>query len=258
MVVTYEVLGDHIYVYFSYPPDNVTKQILQMNYAYQKPIKGRNAWVLANNSQNLQLVKSLIPPPPPPPDPLPSLPHHAVGLKDVLVRGDSFRCSNHRKQEYAGEVPVLVRNGFIETYLIPIWYCVDCQCYFILEQTFHNLKQKGVIICKITDYKTFKSYHPLYNIPSSQWNVVSPLRLCGYCVNQQEDLTDEQRHGILEEIIDSGILDKAKVLSYLSFFMRNPRAGQNAMSKWRADYKHISSYKIGSAKRVVIKGFCRL
>ena len=254
MVGTYEILGNHIYVYFSYPPNNTTKQILQMNYAYQQRVKGRYAWVLANNNQNLQLVKSLIPPPPPP-DPLLNLPHHAIALNDVLVKGDSFRCSNHRKQEYAGEVAILTRIGVIEIYLIPIWHCVDCQCYFILEQTFQNLKQKGVIICKVTDYETFKNYHPFYNIPRSKWKEISPLRLHGYCVNQKEDLTDEQRHGILEGIIDAGVIEKEKVLSYLSFFMKNLCAGHNAISKWDADYKYIEKYKIDSVKRVVIKGF---
>ncbi len=56
---TYDQIGEHIYVYFSYPPNNTIKQILTMNYAYRKNVKGRTAWVLANNTQNLQLVKSL-------------------------------------------------------------------------------------------------------------------------------------------------------------------------------------------------------
>lgn len=253
---TYDQIGGHIYVYFSYPPNNTIKQILSMNYAYCKNVKGRTAWVLANNSQNLQLVKSLLPPPPKP-DPLANLPHCKISLKDVLVRGNSFRCKDHQIDEYAGEVPILLRNGALQYALVPIWYCHNCHCYFVLEATFQNLRTKGVIACRVTDYQTFQTYHPYYIMPNI-WGPVSPLRLCGYCVNQKEDLTDKQRQGILEVIIDKGILEKNRVLSYLSFFQKNPRASQNAIDKWAADYNYISNYKLGSARRAVITGFIRL
>lgn len=251
----YETIGNHIYVFFSYPPNSTIKQILTMNYAYMKNVKGRVAWVLANNKQNLQLVQSLIPPLPKP-NPLANLPHNSVSLSDVLVRikNSSFLCKNHHLDQYAGEVPVLLRNGNLQYALIPIWYCHTCRCYFVLDQTFQNLKAKGVIACRIVDYPTFQNYHPNYITP----NPISPLRLHGYCVNQQEDLSDNQRRAILELIIDRNILGKDKVLSYLSYFMNNPHAGQNALDKWYADYKYISGYKLDSAKRIIIKGFIRV
>ena len=39
-------------------------------------------------------------------------------------------------------------------------------------------------------------------------------------------------------------IDNLQNIDYLSFFMRKPHAGQNAISKWDADYKHISYYKL--------------
>ncbi len=255
---TYEINGNHIYVYFTYPPDYTTKEMLSMNGAYLNKLKGRYAWILRNTRENQQFVESILPSPKP--DPLKNRPHRTVGLKDVLVRGNSFPCKGHQITEYAGEVPLLLRDGSFQYALIPVSYCHDCDYFFVLDKTFQDLRTKGVIACRVTDYQIFKNYHPHYNIPFKQWGKVSPLRLYGYCVDQKEGLTDEQRRGILEVIIDKQILQKNRVLSYLSFFirMRNPVNGQNAIAKWNADYNYIASYQLGSARRVVVNGFIRL
>ena len=61
----------------------------------------------------------------------------------------------------------------------------------------------------------------------------------------------------IEDYVDSD-LAAGKEMSYLNLFTKNPRAGQNAIEKWNADYNHISKYKLHSAKRVVIPGFFKL
>ena len=260
---TYEIIENHIYVFFSSRPDDKYIEMLKMRRAYyKKNVKGRKAWQLAKNSENLEFVTALIkvlnPAPPQLPDRLDGLPKVSVGLQDVLVRGNSLGCKDHRVTEYAGIVPVLTRVRTIENYMISLWYCADCRYYFVLDQTFQNLKTKGVILCKVTDYTTMHDYHPLYNIPSVKWNKVSPLRMCGYCVNQNEGLTDGQRHAILEEIIDRGILPKNKVMDYLQFFMNKLCSSRDAYDKWNADYNYIQNYNLHSLERKVIAGFFKL
>ena len=193
-----------------------------------------------------------------PSDSIDSLARHPVNINDVLVRNYSFRCSKHQTTDYAGEVQVLTGEGTIKGYLVRIWYCEDCNCYYILNKTFQDLKKKGVILCRVMEFETYKliSNNPRwYNSPFFKWRKVSPLRLCGYCVNQNENLTDKQRHRILEEIVDNGILPIDRVMSYLSFFKDKIGSGQSAKEKWQADYDYISNYKLGTAKRVVIPGF---
>ena len=263
VTATYKIIENHIYVFFSSRPDNKTIEILKLRYArFMTNVQGKKAWRLVNNNENLMFVKSLIksmnPVPIPPPDRLDFLPKKTVGLTDVLIRGNSFQCKNHHVQEFAGVVPILTRIGTIENHVISLWYCFDCQYYFVLNQTFQELKAKGVILCRVVDYKTFHDYHPSYNIPRFKWNQVSPLRLCGYCVNQNENLSDEQRHAILEFIVDKGILSKQTVMSYLVFFINNLNSGQTALEKWTSDYNYISVYKLHSAQRKVIQGFFKL
>jgi len=261
--VPYIVIENHIYVFRSSNLDTKTVEIIQMNNPVLAEVKGKTAWRLSNNKENFELVNSLFPTSvAPPPDPLEDLRHVSIGLKNVLIRDNSFQCSNHKKIALAGEVPVLVRNGTIETYLIPIWYCETCRCFFVLDQTFKDLKKRGVIVCQVTDYETYKkvqNFHPWYDIPKSKWKEISPLRLCGYYVSVQngKELTDKQRQGILEEIVDNEILPKDRVLSYLAFFKKN-LGGQSAKDKWQSDYDYISQYKLNSAKRVIIKGFFKL
>lgn len=255
----YKINGNHIYVYFSSRPDVKTIEMIKLYAEYRKDLK---AWRLYNNSDNLlfveSLMKSINPAPAAPPDRLDSLPKKYVGIRDVMIRGDAFQCKNHRVEEFAGVVPVFTRIGTIERYVISLWYCHDCQYYFVFTQTFQDLKAKGVILCKVTDYKTFNEYHPSYNIPRANWREVSPLRMCGYCVNQNENLTDEQRHGILEEIIDRGILTRHEVTGYLNFFIEKIKTSENALEKWRADFDYISNYKLHSRQRLEISGFYKL
>ena len=43
--------------------------------------------------------------------------------------------------DMAGEVVICNRKGEIETYLVPIAYCVSCGIYYMLEETFVGLKR---------------------------------------------------------------------------------------------------------------------
>ena len=58
------------------------------------------------------------------------------------------------------------------------------------------------------------------------------MREWGYTVSQARGYSDAQRQGILEDIIDYGIMTKDEVLSYLSFFMHlNHNGSDVALSK---------------------------
>ena len=80
------------------------------------------------------------------------------------------------------------------------------------------------------------------------------MREWGYTVSQARGYSDAQRQGILEDIIDYGIMTKDEVLSYLSFFMHlNHNGSDVALSKWKADREYIADYKLGSSKRIRVE-----
>lgn len=86
----------------------------------------------------------------------------------------------------------------------------------------------------------------------------SPLHLMGYNVNSSEGMSDSERHAKLSQIIDSGLLSKAEVLSHLEWLI-NANAGKsmmyNAVEKWSSDRKFVASYKMDKSRSVFITAF---
>ena len=75
----------------------------------------------------------------------------------------------------------------------------------------------------------------------------SPLKLCGYSVNQQDAYTKETRQYIISRIIDQGIMSKSEIIRYLEYFINiNGRRKGNdlAVSKWRDDLNITLAYEI--------------
>ena len=84
----------------------------------------------------------------------------------------------------------------------------------------------------------------------------SPLMLCGYSVSQKEGLSESERHYIISQIIDQGILTKLEVIRYLGYFIR--RNGQKdcnylALSKWERDLDFTLHYDDSKQKQFLIK-----
>ncbi len=261
MVVDYEVLNNHIYVYFSRRPDKQVIDIIKTLKGYYVPkTKKGPAWVLPNDSTALGYVKSLCPPkskPVPQPDPLDLLERVEFTYSDVLVRTNT--CKVHEHIPYAGMVPVLQDNGTVKYYLIPVFLCKDCQCLFTFEQTFENLKQKGIIACKVVDLSTWRVLKSNSGDFGGRLNPISKLRMHGYCVNKDEDLSDSQRHTILVNLIENGIMSQEEIVGFLDWILRKMgNAGQDAHDKWSQDYDYISRYKIGSLKIVSVQGIYKL
>lgn len=79
---------------------------------------------------------------------------------------------------------------------------------------------------------------------SDNFDLESPLYLCGYNVSQQNALKDEDRHRILSFVIDVGILTLKDVESYITTFinLRKNRATMDiAISKWKKDLGWLHS-----------------
>lgn len=181
------------------------------------------------------------------------LSRYTFGMGDLIVRSNSFYCNlHHDMEDMAGVVEVRNGLGQIMEYLIPIVYCRNCNVYYILDETYLELKKKGVIMCQILSYREYQNAGNT-EIEPWKWNVISPLRKWGYTVSQVEGYSDRQRQAILEDIVDYGGMSKDKVLSYLDFFIKlNQSKGNLALEKWKADRAYIAAYKIGTAKKIKI------
>lgn len=171
---------------------------------------------------------------------------------DAIIRSNGFYCNkNHEVTDVAGIIRVVDKRGTIEEHLVPIAYCKTCNLYYMLEETYSELKRSGVILHTVMTKIQYRNYTWKNNgdLNPMMWKEESPLKIYGYSVGQQDDLSDEQRQAVLEMIIDNGIMSQDRVLSYLDFFIRL-HGNENSTSKWQEDRRHIANYNLGSKTRI--------
>ena len=75
----------------------------------------------------------------------------------------------------------------------------------------------------------------------------SILRICGYTVNQNDNLSESERRHILKYLMDKGIVAKYRIIEYLQFFINNALCRPNmstARTRWESDLNWVRAYQI--------------
>ena len=124
-------------------------------------------------------------------------------------------------------------------------YCQNCNVYFIMESTYRSLKNKGIILCRISDEKSYMKSGYMNGAHLAQESI---LMQYGYNVSETQGLSALRRQKILAVMIDNKILAKSEIISYLNFFIRqrhNMSKMTGAISKWEADREFVEYYRIG-------------
>ena len=172
--------------------------------------------------------------------------NRTIGLKDFLVRGNTFKCTH--KKHIIENVEAMINidiDGKVEQTRISAGYCEQCKVYFILDSTYQNLKKKGIILCRITDEKVYMKGGSVNGTQLAQESI---LMQYGYNVSQTEGLTATRRQKILAVMIDNKILSKSEIISYLDFFISQRSSMPNmgiAISKWEDDREFVENYRVG-------------
>lgn len=169
-----------------------------------------------------------------------------IGLKDFVVRTNVFKCM-HNKHKIDNIVAMINidNDGKMEQIKISAGYCNECKVYFMLNSTYQALKNKGLILCRITDEKSYLKGNYANGIRLAKESI---LMQYGYNTSQTNGLSATGRQKILAVIIDNKIMSKSEIISYLDFFI-NQRSSQArmelAISKWETDREFVENYKIG-------------
>lgn len=170
-----------------------------------------------------------------------------IDLRDFVVRSNVFKCthSHHRISNIDAAVTVIENSGKETKIKIPAGYCKQCNVYFIMESTYQELKRKGIILCRVSDEKTYLKSGLFNGMQLAQESI---LMQYGYNVSQTEGLFQRTRQQILAVLIDNRILSKSEIIGYLDFFI-SQRVGRSnmelAISKWEADREFVENYRIG-------------
>ena len=184
---------------------------------------------------------------------------NTISIKDFLIRKNIFHCahSDHVIKDITATVSVINRSGKIERVKVAAGYCNTCNVFFIMEPMFNHIMNRGTPLCRVYEWSKIEN-------PSSEGTMdlaqQSLLRQYGYTVNATTNLSQLQRIHILEILVDSGIMTKSEIISYLSFFIsqrKNNKNMQNAVAKWESDKEYISNYKIGSSENYQIRALIK-
>ena len=172
---------------------------------------------------------------------------YQIGVKDFVVRSNVFHCihQSHQIQNVDAVIRVCMNNGDDKQIQISAGYCEQCKVYFIMESTYQELKRKGIILCRVTDSKTYMKGDFINGSKLAQESI---LMQYGYNVSRTVGLTERQRQKILAVMIDNSVLSKGGIISYLDFFIRQHSSRNNmgvAISKWEADREFVEHYRTG-------------
>lgn len=131
-------------------------------------------------------------------------------------------------------------------------YCTDCKIFFIDYAEFKYYRDiYGVLLGNYLIQDNFNSASGNYENLSTE----SVLRVCGYTVNQRDNLTAKQRRLILSNLMDKEIFTKSRLMRYLRFFINSSRYRDNmkiAHQKWQEDLIWVRNYRINEQRHVLI------
>lgn len=166
-----------------------------------------------------------------------------IGIEDFLVRSSNYNCANrfHHLQRIHAIVNVL-KNGKVKEVRTEAAYCPECDKYYILERDYQSLKRSGTICCKIIEFEEL-----LHNKQSfSDWQEKSILRTYGYTVSKTENLTKQERHQILDFVMENKIMTSNQIISHLVWQIETRKRMwnmQDAISKWEDDIRYVRQYQ---------------
>ena len=186
-----------------------------------------------------------------------------IAVRDFVIRRSVFQCrgNGHKLRNIIAFVKIFNKEFKREEISVPAGYCPICDRYFIMESTYRAIKQRGKILCRVSDEKNYLNGGDDWDFDSSSMAQESILKQCGYTVAANSWVTEEMRRAILEAIIDEGVCSVSAVLSYLEMFV-NLKYGQSqyddAVRKWESDIAYINKkysrspwkqYNVGSIRR---------
>lgn len=133
---------------------------------------------------------------------------------------------------------------------ININYCHDCDLCFISLDEYKAICERHGSILGNFRFVNAEKRNGMYTLADQ-----SVLKLCGYNVDQNHDLTENQRRLILENMLVRNIVDKDQVIRYLSFFInngKNRRGMELACRRWKDDLEWVRYYNIDRQRSFII------
>ncbi|MCC8074005.1 MAG: hypothetical protein LIO62_07770, partial [Clostridiales bacterium] len=133
-------------------------------------------------------------------------------------------------------------------------------------------KEKNMAFIDISIYKNFvKKYgnpgiciiseadfdKPVFDtngkISYDELNAESILKIYGYAVNKNDNLSSSKRQELLAEIIDLDIMSASRISNFLKLLINKNKRYPIAQVKWKEDKKFVENYKANQQRFLIVK-----
>lgn len=182
-----------------------------------------------------------------------------INFTDAIVIFNINKCSkhNHDIEDIRCRIPIIVSTGEVMYGDFPLIHCKTCNRYIMLKSTYDYIN--GIPACIIID-ETYSSNQHTENDFYYGDSSGSKLHQYGYNVNNQDKLTEKQRHTILTLQLLSENITKGEICSILdtniargSNRKESKRDWSKAVTKWKADKEYVLNLDLEKeSKRVDI------
>lgn len=164
----------------------------------------------------------------------------------LIYKGDN-KCFRGKHEIMPTTARVVARRGHRVD--INVNYCYDCHKYFISEPEFFHYRDLYGIGCKLAIDRESSGYA---HFPMAEYSI---LRLYGYNVGKNDDLSDEERKQILKMLVDHNFVSKPLIIKYLNQFIKMNGSRDNmedCVSKWTEDLEYVRNLGMDTQDRVDI------
>lgn len=178
-----------------------------------------------------------------------------IDFKTFIVLSNIFRCEKaHSIEPVRALIEILLPDGSTSTEEVSAGYCKECKKYFVFERDYKTIREKGVLLCRIIGENDYKQLYSTEN-SFSDLKPESVLHQCGYNVKAVDNLTTEQRQGILRRVIDNELYTINGVLNFLDWLIVcNKKSGKRdmtiAIAKWQLDREYVAQYQKDLQRKV--------
>ena len=167
---------------------------------------------------------------------------------DVLYiyKGET-KCHREHHPIEAVTASVLGRRG--NQAEININYCSCCHKYFLSESEFFHYRDLYGIVCALGIDRHSTGYAAF---PLAEYSI---LRLYGYNVGKEDNLSDEERQNLLKILMDNAYVKKPEIIRYLELFLKMNHSRiemTDSVSKWESDLNFVRNYQLDKQEKVSI------
>lgn len=164
---------------------------------------------------------------------------HPVNI--YVYKGKGAYCRKNHHLEMVTAKIISARS--IVKQSLSVYYCCVCDEYFVNDRTLFSFCRANGLPPFILYYLK-NSYGGYDKSRYDTFNEYSELRLYGYYVSGDMENQSEYRKRLLEDIVDSGLMEKTDVLQYLEYLMMTRSHQPGAIARWRSDYDHLLNYRV--------------